>query len=437
MHRLRDFKNFDRAALDLFAPLTILLGRNGSGKTNLIEGVELMAALARGVPVNDIADVGRGGVLEVRGGLASCGRFGASSFQLGFNKATVRFGIEKCPVDYFIEIGRAEAAAVYLAAERLKVGNRVFFEAHSAEGEILDISYDNFSPGPNPHCQFSASSSVLSRYNEVIANSRAASSKLPSAKRAVAAVTEYLQGSYIFDPMPKLMRNYERINPEPRLLRNGGNLSAVLFALSKGNEEQKAALGLITDTIRQIPEEPFQSIGFVETSLGDVMAGFLAEPASGLNGGRLIDARLLSDGTLRMLAVLTALATVPPRSRIVIEEFDAGLHPSRAELLIQRLAGAAERRELNLVLTTHNPAFMNALTEAQMESVWICHRDDERKASSVTRLTDLDALETIGLTGGLGDFVASGALERRLAPSYSRDRKEAMCNWVESFESLS
>ena len=432
MHHLRDFKNFDRAALNLFAPLTILLGRNGSGKTNLIEGVELMAALARGVPVNDITDVGRGGALEVRGGLASCGRFGASNFQLGFDQATIRFDGKKLPVDYFIEIGGGTAGGLYLVAERLRVGNRVFFEARSQRGEILDISYDNFSRGPNPHCQLSAFSSVLSRYSEVVANSKATSSRLSGAKRAVARVTEYLQGSYIFDPMPRFMRNYERINPEPRLLRNGGNLSAVLFALSKGNKEQKAALGRVTDTIRQIPEEPFESVGFVETDLGDVMAGFLAEPGSGFNGGRLIDARLLSDGTLRMLAVLTALETVPQGSRIVIEEFDAGLHPSRAELLVQRLAHAAEQRKLNLVLTTHNPAFMNALTEAQMGSVWICHRDDSRNASRVTRLVDMDSWETIGLTGGLGDFVVSGALEKRLAPSYSEDGKEAMRKWVES-----
>lgn len=47
MHRLTNFKNFARAEFDLFKPLTILLGRNGSGKTNLIEGIELLAALAR------------------------------------------------------------------------------------------------------------------------------------------------------------------------------------------------------------------------------------------------------------------------------------------------------------------------------------------------------------------------------------------------------
>ena len=60
------------------------------------------------------------------------------------------------------------------------------------------------------------------------------------------------------------------------------------------------------------------------------MAGFVPENGEGTNGGVLVDARLLSDGTLRMLAVVTALETVPTGSRIIIEEFDNGLHPSRA-----------------------------------------------------------------------------------------------------------
>ena len=42
-----------------------------------------------------------------------------------------------------------------------------------------------------------------------------------------------------------------------------------------------------------------------------------------------VDASIMSDGTLRSLAVLTALETVEPNSRVIIEEFDNGLHPSR------------------------------------------------------------------------------------------------------------
>ena len=74
---------------------------------------------------------------------------------------------------------------------------------------------------------------------------------------------------------------------------------------------------------------------------------------------------------------------------------------------------------------------MDALDEAQLKNVWICHRDSARKSSQVTRLVDLDQLMTTGLTGSLGDFVTRGTLENRLAATYSKDRQKAMRRWIE------
>ena len=434
MHSLIDFKNFARAEINLFEPLTILLGRNGSGKTNLIEGVELLAALAGGTPFNEITDIGRGGTFEVRGGLRSCPRFGTQSFRLRFNRASVTFDGEKNQaIDYSIEIALHGKHEIRLSAEKLKIGNRIFFDANGSGGEIFDVRYDNFSRGNNPYCQISAARSVLSRYEEVIENSRARNAKRQKATATVRGVRDYLRRSYIFDPQPKLMRAYARVEIQPRLLRNGANLSAVLFALQEHEDpEQQATLQRITETIRQIPEEPFAKIGFAETSLGDVMAGFIPEDGEGANGGVLIDARLLSDGTLRMLAVVTALETVPARSRIIIEEFDNGLHPSRARLLVQKLDEAAKRRQLNVLVTTHNPAFMDALDESQMNNALLCHRDESRGASLVTRLGDLEVAGTLALRGGLGDFVTSGALERHLAPDFAEKRARTTREWLES-----
>ena len=431
MHILSDFKNFENVELNLFEPLTILLGRNGSGKTNLIEGVELFAALASGTPVSDITDVGRQGALEIRGGLESCARFGDRRFRLCLTEADVFFEHHRSALGYAIEVAVDKAAGAHIAAEKLMIGDRLFFDAHSEGGDVLDIRYDNFAPGRNPTCRLSTSSSILSRYDDVVANSKN-SDRIQEAKQTVSYVKEYLRRSYIFDPMPTSMRNYERANPLPRLLRNGSNLSAVLFALSKGKKEQRSALERITETIRQIPDEPFESIEFVETSLGDVMAGFRLKSPSRANGNGIVDARLLSDGTLRMLAVLVALETTPEHSRIVIEEFDAGLHPTRAKLLARHLAEAADRHRLNIVVTTHNTSFMNALNEAQMENVWICHRSGSKNGSTVTRLGELDSLVPTGLVGGLGDYVASGRLEKRLAPSYGNDKRRAMERWLES-----
>ena len=432
MHCLTDFKNFARAELNLFEPLTVLLGRNGSGKTNLIEGVELFATLTRGVPFNEITDVDRGGTFEVRGGLRSCIRFGAKKLQLRFNKAFVRFDGRNRPVDYFIEIAPRGKNDVQLSAERLQIGNRTLFDATNSGGELMEVRYDNFSRGRNPNCQVSASRSVLSRYEEILRNSQANNPRLRASTGTVQSVRRYLRNSYIFDPQPKAMREYARAEVSPQLLRNGANLSAVLFALSEGEEEEQAALHRITEIVRQIPEEPFARIGFAETTLGDVMAGFVPDEGKEANGGKLIDARLLSDGTLRMLAIIAALETVPGSSRIVIEEFDNGLHPSRAKLLVETLSATASRRKLNVLVTTHNPAFMDALDESHMDSVLICHGDESGGGSQVTKLGDMDIAGTIGLRGGLGDFVTRGALEEHLAPDFEENRSRETREWLAS-----
>ena len=432
MHCLTDFKNFARAELDFFEPLTVLLGRNGSRKTNLIEGVELFATLARGTPFNEITDVDRGGMFEIGGGMRSCIRFDKAKLGLRFDRATVRFDRKRRLVDYFIEISACGRNDVQLSKESFRIGDRTLFDAVNSGGELMEVRYDNFLRGRNPACQVSASRSVLSRYEEIISHSQASNPRLRYSIGAVQGVRHYLRNAYIFDPQPKGMREYARAESNPQLLRSGANLSAVLFALSEGTDEQKAALQRITETLRHIPEEPFANIGFAETRLGDVMAGFVPDEEQETSNGKLVDARLLSDGTLRMLAIVTALETVPNHSRIVVEEFDNGLHPSRAKLLVRTLSETAKRRELNVLVTTHNPAFMDALDESRINSVLICHRDGSGGGSKVTRLADMDIAGTIALRGGLGDFVTRGALEKHLAPDFADKRSKETREWLAS-----
>ena len=119
-------------------------------------------------------------------------------------------------------------------------------------------------------------------------------------------------------------------------------------------------------------------------------------------------------------------------SRIVIEEFDNGLHPSRAKLLVGALAETASRRKLNVLVTTHNPAFMDAFEESKMKSVLICHSEGPDCGSRVTRLDDMDIAGTVGLRGGLGDFVSRGVLERHLSPDFTKKRTKETREWLAS-----
>ena len=80
MHHFMAFKGFKDVSIDLLRPFTLLIGPNGSGKTNVIEAIELLSFIARGQPLYEIADVGRTETgLQIRGGLQACGHMGGTS----------------------------------------------------------------------------------------------------------------------------------------------------------------------------------------------------------------------------------------------------------------------------------------------------------------------------------------------------------------------
>ena len=48
---LIDFKAFKEARINPLRPFTLLIGPNGSRKTNVIEAIELLSFVARGQPL--------------------------------------------------------------------------------------------------------------------------------------------------------------------------------------------------------------------------------------------------------------------------------------------------------------------------------------------------------------------------------------------------
>ena len=122
----------------------------------------------------------------------------------------------------------------------------------------------------------------------------------------------------------------------------------------------------------------------------------------------------MSDGTLRFLAILTALLTRPEGTQIIIEEIDNGLHPSRAKLLLQALKEIGTRRKIDILVTTHNPALLDALPIEMMPFVIVAHRDIETGESKLTPLNEIENLPKLMAGGTLGKITMQGALERSL-----------------------
>lgn len=77
--RLDSFKSYEDVVI-AFAPLTILIGRNGSGKSNALDALEIISRLARGDEVRDALEGDRRDADPVRGGAEGCPPPGADTF---------------------------------------------------------------------------------------------------------------------------------------------------------------------------------------------------------------------------------------------------------------------------------------------------------------------------------------------------------------------
>src|SRR5215207_10868323 len=80
--RLKAFKSFRGATLPVDA-ITVLTGRNNSGKSNALDGIEVLSRLATGEDLADALDGRRRQGGPVRGGSYGCVPHGGTAFSLG------------------------------------------------------------------------------------------------------------------------------------------------------------------------------------------------------------------------------------------------------------------------------------------------------------------------------------------------------------------
>jgi predicted ATPase len=287
--------------------------------------------------------------------------------------------------------------------------------------------------GNKPSLQLSADRSVLSRYTPAITEQLFEKKVRDHAIREAIDITNvvkwHLMSAFIFDINPRLMRQYERIGAS-QLNKDGSNLSAVLYGIKindENRESEQRILPQLLEKLKQLPEEPFVDFEFITTQANDVLLALKREDEA------VIDARLISDGTLRALAILTALETIPEQSRMVIEELDNGIHPSRVKLLVDTIWECSHRRKLNVLVTTHNPATLNGLTSEQLDCVVVCHYDPIEKADKLTALPELPYSDVLLQKGSLGDLVTHNVLESYLMPNFETEQQRKAQEWLDLF----
>lgn len=398
-----NYKSFEKAELNLES-VTSLIGTNSSGKSNAIEGIQILSEAATGLDLSIILDGTRNSDSHIRGGSSSCCRFRTSSFKLG------------CIVDldenydlyYYIRISTnkrvwVEEEALYKVLNgnlSLQEGEKIF-KTKKANKDSSDIKaeYNNKKVGKNPDIMCMRVSSVLAQLKSKLPQETTHDQECLS---YINLVLDNLKGIFVLNPIPSIMRDYVRIT-DTDLKSNCENISPVLYHLCQNEEKRNELLNMV----RNLPENEVQSIEFIKTQLDDVIFG-LKEKYMSIS--EIVDAKKLSDGTLKCIAILAAILSMPRGGILVVEEIDNGIHPGRVYALINTLERIGKERNIDIILTTHNPTLLNGYDKNKLLGVSVVYREGEKGTSKFVSLMDIEQSPELFATGGIGDAMIDNSL---------------------------
>ena len=321
--KLRNYKSIARCDVEL-GPLGILVGPNGSGKSNFLDALSLThQALDMTL---DHALRERGGVNEVR--RRSGGHPSNFAIELHF---TLPDGARQGMYAFEVTSQRNGGFAVlneHCSVGALEaIGEPTRFKVK--EGEIVDSNLDVRLPRPVSDRLFLVSASNVEEFRPVY---------------------DALTSMAFYSFAPDVMRWPQPPDPDELLSEDGRNLASVLAGLSKNRPQSfkriQQYLGKIVPGIEGVERVPIPMANLETIQFRQQVAG--------QKSPWRFPAINMSDGTLRALAVLTALLQGDGEypSLIGIEEPEIALHPAAAGILWDALEDGQDRAQV--LVTTHS-----------------------------------------------------------------------------------
>ncbi len=400
--RLKGFKNFKDAELSL-GNLTLLVGTNASGKSNIRDAFRFLHGISRGYTLAEIigekwieggSQVWKG----IRGGTREAAYQGAATFSL----ETTLESPESDTYKIEVQMG-ANGKPPRLVRESLLVGPMMHFNAQVPDHAVLmeqlqELFIDVQFPDSNDNQRvrlggFLTSQPVLS---QVLARDDVNAATRSAAKRVINA----LASMRFLDLAPDAMR-LPSLPGQNVLGDRGENLSSVLQSIC----ESKLSKAAILDWIRELTPLDVVDFDFPADLTGKILL-VLVE-----SGRRRTSAHSASDGTLRFLAVIAALLGPNPAEFYFIEELENGIHPTRLHLLLELIEHTVSKGAIQVVATTHSPQLLGFLSEKSRADAALLYRLDSQPDARIQRIMDIPDTKRLLQEGNLARLHASGWLE--------------------------
>jgi energy-coupling factor transporter ATP-binding protein EcfA2 len=334
--RVENFKSIADLTLDLGC-VTVLIGANGSGKSNILEAIALASAAAQNKLDNEF--------LISRGIRVTETRFMRSAFDepRKYSEAT-QTSLQK-DNEPAIEKGRRSREGIQISVHG---DHDVAFDCELSGDD--SASYPRWKQRP---------SRVVSEVVEAIAHLKVAGLALedftPEFLNSVFTRRSVLPGFLVFAPENSALRTFQAEGQILPLGIRGEGLFAHLKALN--SEPYRKRLVKIKERLTLI--EWFESFDIPE-DLGPGERSIRIRDRY-LPEGILFDQRSANEGFLFLLFYITLFISPDTPDFFSIDNIDSSLNPKVCTALLQQLTALAEEHDKQVILTTHNPAVLDGL----------------------------------------------------------------------------
>lgn len=372
--RLERFKAaFKPAKPIIFGPFNVIVGRNGAGKSTVLEALQWIDTALR---------------LDVR---KACDRYNGVHDLINhratgserYFKVSLKWACERgeaWTVDYSLRIGEAgDHRTPVIASEELSLRMQSKLRkliTTTDEG----VRRQRFTRKREP---------VPFTYPEqLLLGAALARDATDATSPYLLALGKFWSNAVFFRLSPNELAKSSapnRASYGPLLDESGGNLPALLSELTK---DQRA--GLIDAIQRALPDFSGVDVSKPVLPKGEIFY-WLTEmmPSRGRSGRKKvpIPAWMLSEGTRRILAILSLLLHDPPPTFLCIEEIENGLDPWTVIAVLNELQSASDRG-VQVAVTTHSPWLLDHVKVAD-----IIHVQREEGETVYTQFADSEAVK--------------------------------------------
>ena len=356
---IEGFKSLEKVSLDLGA-LNIFVGTNASGKTNFLEALRVLQGIGYGFTADEIFNgKPKGANTEVWEGIRGGSNYAESFSRPGGNivfRVTATVATGAAPVNY---------AVTFTFSPK---DTRVYSERLNGQ-TINAVPFGN----------------------------------RPSLRSSAGDLAEHIANMQLFRPSPAVQREYSALSFATRMGEHGENFAALGQSIL-GNEATASAY---VSWLRELTPAELDEVKILTGAMKDPLFAFRLR-------GTDYPAPMLSDGTLRFAAIAAAFFQPDPPKILLLEEIEEGLHPTRLQLLVELLKSQTGHGVEQVIATSHSPYAIAWLKEEDYKYVFLCTKNEETGATSITPFSEVPDLVELARTQSIADLFAEGWMENTL-----------------------